>query len=251
MKLVRLAFVMAAASMPLVAHADAKKEAQAHIDRAMQLHEQGKFKQALDELMFAYSLDPKPELLYAIGQVHVKLGNCSQAITFYERFLTSKPDAGPAAAAREAIETCKTNPPEPPKEPEPEPKPEPKPEPPPEPPKPVITTTTQPFYTDVLGDALLGGGVVAGAVSIFMYTRARADLDSADAAATYDEQLDLVDKAKSKRTLSVVFGVAGAGLAIGGIVRYVTGDRTVTVESRGVAIVPATDGGLISYRGRF
>src|SRR5262249_30834284 len=95
------------------ASADSKAEAKQHVDRATELHEQGKFAQALDELKTAFSLDPKPELLYAMGQIHVSLGQCPQAITYYQRSLASKPAPSTANAAIEAIEACKTNPPPP------------------------------------------------------------------------------------------------------------------------------------------
>lgn len=47
--------------------------------------------------------------------MHVKLGECPQAISFYERFLGSKPKPEQAKRAQEAITICKTNapPPEP------------------------------------------------------------------------------------------------------------------------------------------
>src|SRR5512139_497335 len=148
------------ALIPTTAHADAKSEAKAHIEKATNLHGEGKFKEALEELTLAYALDPKPELLYAIGQVHVQLGNCTQAISFYERFLQSKPAAGPASAAKEAIQTCKNAPP-PEVKPEPEPKPEPvpvkqEPEPMPQPqpqsqPQPERPPSAgKPWYKDVI-----------------------------------------------------------------------------------------------------
>src|SRR5262249_45076180 len=96
---------------PLVASADPKAEARQHIERATKLHGEGKLAEALDALKTAYALDPLPELLYAMGQIHVGLGQCPQAITYYERYLTTKPDPGTANAAKEAIEACKTNPP--------------------------------------------------------------------------------------------------------------------------------------------
>lgn len=255
MKLARFALVMFVSLSPSSVLADAKSEAQKHVERATQFHQEGKFKDALDALMYAYSLHPKPDLLYAIGQVHVKLGDCTQAVHFYERFLASRPAEGPAAAAREAIETCKTNPPPRPPEPEPEPEPQPQPdpEPPPptpEPPKTVTTTTTRPFYTDVVGDALVGGGVVLGAVGLYMYAGAVSDLEAAEDAPTYDEHADLLEHSKSKRTLSIAFGIGGAALIGVGVVRWITGDRTVTVEQP-VAIVPTSEGGMITYGGRF
>ncbi|MEJ7601455.1 MAG: hypothetical protein WKG01_26360 [Kofleriaceae bacterium] len=91
--------------------ADAKADARARIEAASAHHQAGRFKEALDELTIAYTLHPQPDLLYAIAQVHVKLGNCTQAITFYERFLSTHPPDEPADAAREAIEICQTQPP--------------------------------------------------------------------------------------------------------------------------------------------
>ncbi|MDQ3301573.1 MAG: tetratricopeptide repeat protein, partial [Myxococcota bacterium] len=126
------ALMFLAVASPAMALADAKADAKIHIDKATALHGEGKFAEALEELKNAYTLDPRPELLYAIGQVHVQLGNCPQAITYYERFLSTKPDAGPAGAAREAIQTCKTAPPESvvtsPPDPEPTPTPAPNPD---------------------------------------------------------------------------------------------------------------------------
>jgi tetratricopeptide (TPR) repeat protein len=95
------------------AAADPKVESKQHFDAASTAHKEGRFKDALTELMVAYALDPRPELLYAIGQIHVKLGQCPQAITFYQRFIDTKPKAEHAARAEKAIEICKTNPPPP------------------------------------------------------------------------------------------------------------------------------------------
>ena len=91
--------LLAGLALPRAARADAKQEADARMAKATELYSAGKFAEALNELTVAYTLDPRPELLYAIGQMHVQLGNCPQAILFYERFLSTKPEAVPAAAA--------------------------------------------------------------------------------------------------------------------------------------------------------
>ena len=65
------------------------------VERATQLYKDGKYPEALVALEQAYAVDPQPKLLYAIAQVHVKLGRCPDAIVFYERFLATNPDAGP------------------------------------------------------------------------------------------------------------------------------------------------------------
>jgi tetratricopeptide (TPR) repeat protein len=103
--------VVLGCSFVRIAAADPKTDAKEHFAKASSAHKEGRFSDALNELTIAYALDPKPELLYAIGQIHVKLGQCPQAITFYQRFLASNPKPEQAALARKAIEVCKTNPP--------------------------------------------------------------------------------------------------------------------------------------------
>jgi hypothetical protein len=283
-----LAFATAANATP-------KTEAKQHVKKAMKLHGDGKLKDALDELTLAYALDPQADVLYAIGQVHVQLGDCTQAISFYERFLASKPAPKPnaQAAAKEAIRVCKTNPPpkpEPKVEPEPEPEikpepevkpvPEPKPEVKPEPkpePKPVDNETPvfkkhgkrtgavttgpgpqpnerpddggTPFYKDVIGDALVGGGVVAGVVSVMFYVQMQGKLDDADSAPTYNDSLAARDSARSKRNLALGFGAGAIVLVGAGITHYILRDDGSA--RRGVAIAPSNDGGFVTFLGRF
>src|SRR5262245_17500359 len=151
-----LALAALLACLPAAALADdARGQSRRHLARATELHQAGRYTEALDELTIAYTLDPQPELLYAIGQVHVKLGRCDQAITFYERFLSTRPAARPAALAHQAIEVCRTHPPR---------------------------ARRGPWYTDVIGDALVGAGVVAGGAGGLVYRSARQDLDAAETA---------------------------------------------------------------------
>ena len=108
-----LLLIVAIAALPRPALADPKLESKQHFEAATKAHKDGRFGDALTELMVAYALDPRPELIYAIAQIHVKLGQCPQAITFYERFLATNPKPEHAARAHQAIEVCKTNPPPP------------------------------------------------------------------------------------------------------------------------------------------
>jgi tetratricopeptide (TPR) repeat protein len=233
------------AAAPGLARADAKAEAQTRLEHATELYKAGKYAEALNELTVAYTLDPRPEMLYAIGQMHVQLGDCRQAILFYERFLSTHPDTVPADAATEAIETCKTTP-------DAIPKPGPTPPtgsdskimPPPPPPE-----RPAPWYTDKLGVVLLGGGVVLGAVGGATYASARADLDDAGAAPDYQRHADLVDRAHGKRTIAAVLGVAGIGLASAAVVRYVLVRRSSAHATVGVASTPG--GGLVTWEGQF
>ncbi|MGE5183554.1 MAG: tetratricopeptide repeat protein [Acidobacteriota bacterium] len=228
------------------AFADAKADAKKHVEKATEAHAQGKYDVALSELTLAYSLDPQPQLLYAIGQVHVKLGHCAEAIDFYQRFLASKPPPQAADEAQQAIDTCKKQPEQAPQPPPAPPEPPP-PAPPQQAPPPAAPGPTA-FYGDAIADALAGAGAVAIVIGALEYKSALSDLDSADHAATYDAQQKLVDDAHGKRTTAIVFGVAGVALVGAGVYRFVTHDRE---EAHGVAVVPTREGGLVTWSGRF
>ncbi len=240
-----LVVLLALAAAPGTARADAKAGAKLRMERAAELHRAGNFAAAMNELAVAYTLDPQPEMLYGIGQLHVALGDCSQAILFYERFLSTRPDPVPAAAATEAIETCRTDP---------------------DSLKAGAASGAAPlagsrpdeapgdgptrWYADKAGGALLGGGIVLGAIAVATYASARSDLDAAEAApdaATHDE---LADRAGDKRTIAAVIGVAGIGLAGAAITRYVLVSRRAGTRAA-VGIAPASGGGLVTWSARF
>ena len=258
---------------------NAKVEAKKHMEKGAKAHKAGDFGVALTELQAAYDLDPQPKLLFAIAQVQVKLDNCPDAITNYEKYIATEKDKQKKAVVKQAIDACNekiaaATPPPAPEPPaattpepavvatEPPPPAEPiaqepvQPSPPPVednplPPKPMIVDRPaggSPWYKDVLGDVLVVSGIGAGAVSVFMYTGARSKLDDAERAATLDEYNDLVDDAKSKRTLSVVLAGGSAVLITAGILRYKLRSKG---EPRGVAIAPTAGGGLITWSGGF
>ena len=187
----RILAVAIAVAIPVLAHADPKADAKQHIKRAASLHSAGKFNDALKELTLAYALDPDPELLFAIGQVHMKLGNCTDAVTFYQRYLASNPPASDAAVVNEAIKRCNEDKPQ---------ATEPTttlPEVHAEPahveavPLPVVRVAppveSRPWYRDALGNTFVGTGVIAGAVAGVIYHAALSHRDNVDTAATYTD----------------------------------------------------------------
>lgn len=223
-----------------------KKDAKAHIKAATEAHKQEKFDVALTELEAAYALDPQPDLLYAIGQVQVKLGNCPEAIMSYEQFLDSKPAQEPADAANEAIKVCREQlaaqqPPPPPPEPTPAPAPA-------APPPPPAVPEGKPFYSDVVGDVLVGAGAVAAVTGVSLYVSARGTIDDAEKAPTYAAQQTLVDDAHSKRLYAVIAGSVGVAAIGVGVWRFT---RSSGTEKTSVAVVPTTTGGLVTFAGRF
>lgn len=270
-----LAMLLAAAPAAAVPRNTVK----AHIDKATKAHKEGKFEVALDELKAAYALDPKPDLLFAIAQVYVKLDKCADAIAHYEKFLAATKDAQAKQVVAQAIDACKAKlaaaepKPEPAPEPVVEPKPEPAPEPKPEPvsapkpepaPAPAPTPDTgtafvagrgtpvgrSPWYKDPLGDALVGGGAVAGVVALVMRSGAQREADKA-AAGGIDETAyrDHVDKSQSKEKVALILGVTAGVLVTGGVVRYLT--RSTRQETSRVGVAPTRDGGFVTVIGRF
>lgn len=237
--------VSALVALPLVAFAGPKekKEAQKHIEAATEAHQAGKYDVALTELQAAYALDPQPDLLYAMGQVDVKLGKCDDAVTSYERFLATNPPAEPSAAAKEAIDTCKTQMARAQQAAQPEPPPQQPQPPPPAPPQ----HESKAFYTDVIGTTLVGVGAASVVGGVVLYSMAVSKLDDADAATTYAQHKDLVDDAHTKRNIAVVLGGVGA-VALGvGIWHYTKFKK----EQQAVAVTPTTSGGMVTWMGRF
>jgi tetratricopeptide (TPR) repeat protein len=247
------------------AFADSKADAKTHMEAAAAAYKEGRFEDTLIELNKAYALDPKPELHYSIGQVYIKLGRCDDAILAYESFLASKPSRERADLANQAIATCKAQ-----KAQNPTP--------------PPTTTTTTPdtsagvdteappgveapaptapvaaptvatvdappvWYKDKLGLALTGGGTVLTIVGLVMYSSARGKIDDAESADNYEESQSLYDDAKSQRTTSMVITVVGLAATGVGVWRLW---KKRSEEQQGVAFVPTTSGGLITYAGGF
>jgi tetratricopeptide (TPR) repeat protein len=258
--------LLAISLVSATAFAGPKQEAKKHVDKAMKAHAEGKFDVALTELRAAYKLDPEPDLLYAMGQVYSKLGRCTDATESFEKFRKAKKgDATIGKVVDEAIAACKpadtpftdtgatTEPPktEPPKvETQPEP---PKVEtPPPVEPTPPVAETPGPeshaWYSDVVGDALVAGGVVALVGAGVEYSGARSSVDSAGSAPTLDAYNKDLDDAHSKRNASLILGGVGAALIAGGLVHYMFHGKHA--ETHGVAIVPIGDGGMVTWSGR-
>ena len=98
---------------------------EAHLARARDLHDRGAFARARDELLAAYELAPRPELLFALGQIEFNLHHYAAAIDYYERFNASDPGAEQGALAQQAIGAARIElarpPPAPPTRPPPPP----------------------------------------------------------------------------------------------------------------------------------
>ena len=261
-----------AATLLLASQAGAvpRNTVKAHIDKATKAHKEGKFEVALEELKAAYALDPKPDLLFAIAQVYVKLDKCADAITYYEQFLASTKDAQAKQVVAQAIETCKTKlvATEPPVVVTPEPVPEPVKEPIPEPtpaPKPVEAAPTplrevfvqgrstlarrSLWYEDSIGDAFVVGGLTAGVVALVMRSGAQSKADKAATSTSETAYRDQLDRSEGKEKVALILGVTAGVLVTAGVVRYVT--RGGKREATRVGVAPVRSGGFVTVLGRF
>ncbi len=238
----RLVLMLPLVLAPAIARADAKIEAQVHVDKATALFEAGKSEEAILELKDAYALDPRPELLYALGQAHASLGQCDKAKVFYDRFVEVKP--GEAAVASEAAAACKEAP-APPKKVEPPP---PKKIEPPPPPAPV----SRAWYSDTLGLVIAGAGLVLGGVGAVEFSAASKARKTARAAGDYDTFLDGLDDEAGKRKLAIGFTVAGGAALVAGAIHIVLRARVKEpVGESPLRITPAPDGAAVSWLRRF
>ncbi|HEY0484417.1 MAG TPA: tetratricopeptide repeat protein [Kofleriaceae bacterium] len=98
-----IAGVSVALSAAPAAHADTADTADEHLARGRELYDRGEFAAARDELLAAYRIEPRPELLFALGQVELNTGQFAQAIDYYERFIATEPGADQIALAQQAI----------------------------------------------------------------------------------------------------------------------------------------------------
>jgi tetratricopeptide (TPR) repeat protein len=95
----------------LVEIAKRKAEQTRRVEQATKARQDGRFEDARVELEGAYALDPQPDLLYALGQVYAKLGNCGEAITYYKRFIGTQKDLRVTNDVDREIAACRSVPP--------------------------------------------------------------------------------------------------------------------------------------------
>jgi len=81
-----------------------KAEAKLHYDQGTVHFNLDEWPQAIEEFKAAYRLYPDAIFLYNIAQCHRKLGNATEALSFYKKFLRERPDAPNRSEVEKRIE---------------------------------------------------------------------------------------------------------------------------------------------------
>jgi hypothetical protein len=66
---------------------DSEEKAAKHFAEGRKLYQEGKYKEAITELLKAFSLRPAPPILLNVARTYEKLGDNKNALLFYKRFL--------------------------------------------------------------------------------------------------------------------------------------------------------------------
>jgi tetratricopeptide (TPR) repeat protein len=106
--------VLLSASAPMLAEAQPqpagdKKKALELFDKGKIQYDLGRWKQAVQLWMQAYETFNAPEFLFNIGQAYRHDGNCEQAVFFYRRYLSARPNAKQRGEVEGHIKDLETN----------------------------------------------------------------------------------------------------------------------------------------------
>jgi tetratricopeptide (TPR) repeat protein len=241
MKLNVVVFVIAAVIAPRV-YAD---DVEDHVTKGTRYYNIGDWENALKEYKEAYTIDPKPELLWAIAQTQRQSGDCRSAILTYKAYLRGATATGATTATewikkcqddldaqRRAIDAAATTP-----------NPQPVPVAPPAPPRSRAL--------DPLGDALLVvgvGGLASGAVFLLLGNSA---MNKATSEPTSMQYQATVDSARTKQQIGVGSAIGGAVFAALAIWRFASIGGHENEHAQAFVPVVVPGGAVLTYDTRF
>jgi tetratricopeptide (TPR) repeat protein len=204
-----------------------KAKAKEHLAAGAGLYRAREFEKAIEQFKAGILVEDAPIFHFNLGQSYRQLGRYEDSIWHFDRFLRRANPLPPKY--RDAVESlvkdmkaemerkAMTRPPTDPADGEGN--------------KEIEKTVKQPipvappiesvspWYADGFGWGLLGTGVVGGGVSAFLFVRAGALDDDANAEASQSRRSDLRDQASSRRLAGTIIGVVGAGALVTGIVK--------------------------------
>jgi tetratricopeptide (TPR) repeat protein len=204
------AVAIAMAALVSTAHADDRdvapsevaqaSEAATVFERAQAAYAAGNFAAAIGDFKKAFELDPKSDYLFGWAQSLRRSGDCPGALVQYRRLLAMPLAEDQAAATRQAMSRC--------------------------PSEPVAVTPTresEPWYRDWTAHAFAGGGAIALGVGSWATIASVGDERDAREAETYGEHERLTRRAKVLRVVGISGLAVGAIAATIGVVMYTRG----------------------------
>ncbi len=173
--------------------------AQATMERAEALHQEGRWTEALATIDIAECHWPDRDYDYMRGVIFQTQGDCEAAIVSFTRFLASDPPEIDARAARSQIRACRPPPPAD------------LPAPPPSAPPPH-------WSRDPAGASLLGVGIGTLVVGTALGIAAR--VEAHETAATFGEFQARRDRTRTLRAAAIGVLVTSAACLTGAVIRY-------------------------------
>lgn len=197
---------------------DAEVDAQvdAHMQRGMERYGEREYEAAIAAFTAAYALEPRPEILFALGQAERLSGDCGSALIYYVRFLETDPEPRQREAAAEQRARCEDaliSRPQGVDQVAAAPPPATSSEPAAEPPRPPPTPDV-PWHRNSAGVAFASGSAAAGLLGLWAWrtaTGAEAQARSADDYRDYDRH---IDRARHRSTLAWAAGGVSIGCAL-------------------------------------
>jgi tetratricopeptide (TPR) repeat protein len=217
-------------------------------NRAIALYQEENYRGAADKLAEAHKAEPRNDILFAWAQAERLARNCKKATELYHRLRKEDLDDQDKLGVLEGLERCgafdealeaeakikqieekqkarelaRQNPP-------------------------------SPWYSDWIGDTLLISGIVGLGVGTTFWVISDSEASDAEDAFSYEHHVELEDRARTHRFISIATLSVGAGLIGGAIARYITRDDGSSGGERAVSATGwLTDGaGGFAIGGRF
>jgi tetratricopeptide (TPR) repeat protein len=202
-----LAAAIAICAVPALARAD--DDPDALMEQARVHSSAGRFTEMLAVLERAYALDPRPEILFNMGQAQFNLRRYAEALELYERFIATNPPPRERAVATQAAAVARdrlVNPPPPPR-------------PPADPPR---RPAPRPRFDAWNVGLFVGTGVTgAAAGGLYLYARSLA----ADTSGMYRDYDRRLDRASDVRIAAATAGGVAIALALAAGIRLLATPR--------------------------
>lgn len=244
--------------------------AEEHLARGLEHYGQKHYTQAIVEFRAGYAISADVRLLYALAQSLRLAGQCAEAITRYQEFLDREPSPAQADAARANLERCREQAKSANPSSERTPRPtetagsNPRVAPPPtktessgpagsSPNQPDVDDRSEPFrpvhapplraqpahsppwYTDTMGGALTGGGILSLGVGVTLLVVANSkraeseQLKDGATEGTYQQHADRLDRGRAQSVGGGLLTLVGLTAVVLGTLRYrrVASERSV------------------------